>query len=127
MIKKILKSKIFLVIVTMIFSVGTTVFAAIVYNANQISYTPSDENWSANRVDLALNDLYTKNKTNTTEYLNFKSGIATAITNRGIETSSTDTVETMSANIASIAFNPSIELMEYRISNIKWNLYRDDK
>ena len=71
MVKKILKSKIFLVITTIILTAGTTVFGAIIYNANQIVYTPSDASWSVNSVDMSLNDIYskTKNHTKVTETL----------------------------------------------------------
>lgn len=59
MIKKILKSRIFLVIITIILTAGTTVFATIIYNANQVGYTPSDSTWSVDTVEQALNDLRT--------------------------------------------------------------------
>jgi len=59
-IKKILKNRIFLVIITMVLSVGTTVCATVLYEANQVSYTPEDSNWDVSTVDAALNDLYDK-------------------------------------------------------------------
>ena len=96
MVKKILKSKVFLVITTIILTAGTTVFGAIVYNANQIGYTPSDASWSVNSVDTALNSLYVNSN-------NFKSLIATAITNKGIATSVTDSAQTMATNISNIS------------------------
>ncbi|NLC88190.1 MAG: hypothetical protein GX682_05410 [Clostridiaceae bacterium] len=95
MIKKALKSKVFLVIITMILTVGTTVFATIVYNANQISYTPSDTTWNVSSVDTALNSLYDNNKS-------FRTNIATAITSKGVATSTTDSLQTMVDNIGSI-------------------------
>ena len=64
MLKNILKNRIFLVIITMILSVGTTVCATVLYEANQVSYTPEDSSWDVSTVDAALNDLYEAKNSN---------------------------------------------------------------
>ncbi len=56
--KKILKSKIFIVIITMIICISGTLYAANVYYANTIKYTPSDSSWNVTNVSDALNSLY---------------------------------------------------------------------
>jgi len=103
--KKILKSRVFLVIITIILTLGTTVGAAVLYEANQVSYTPQDSSWNVSTVEGALNNLYSKFSTINTEYTNFKSTIAQAITNVGIETEETATAQTMAENISNLGGN----------------------
>ena len=55
--KKIIKSKIFLVFITSIICISGTVTATTLYFANQVSYTPSDDSTITNVQD-ALNNLY---------------------------------------------------------------------
>lgn len=74
MIKKVLKNRMFLIIITIILTAGTTVFATIVYNANQIGYTPSDSTWNVNNVDTALNDLYNIQKNNSLKVYSLGTG-----------------------------------------------------
>ena len=56
--KRILKSRVFLVIITILLTFGTTVGAVVLYEANQVSYTPQDSSWDVDTVEKALNDLY---------------------------------------------------------------------
>ena len=58
--KKMLRSRIFLVIVTLIIGISGTLYAANSYNANAIVYNSSDG--TSKNVNDALNDLYTKSK-----------------------------------------------------------------
>lgn len=58
--KKMLRSRIFLVIVTLIIGISGTLYAANSYNANAIVYNSSDG--TSKNVNEALNDLYTKSK-----------------------------------------------------------------
>lgn len=57
--KKILKSRVFLVLVTAIISSSITGVVAYNYNAKDVSYTPSDSNWNVNNVEEALKSLKT--------------------------------------------------------------------
>ncbi len=56
--KKILKSKIFIVIITTIMVASGTLYAANIYYANEVKYTPSDSSWNVTNVNDALNNLY---------------------------------------------------------------------
>ena len=50
------KNFLFLVI-GLIMGIGVTVSATILYNAKDIEYTPSDENWNVNNIEEAINDI----------------------------------------------------------------------
>lgn len=56
--KKVLKSKLFIILLTAIICVSGSVFATTLYYSNQISYLPEDTNWNVSNVEDALNDLY---------------------------------------------------------------------
>ena len=56
--KKIMKNKVFLIVILCIISCGIGVYAATTYKASEISYTPSSG--STTNVESALNELYTK-------------------------------------------------------------------
>ena len=58
--KKVIKSKIFLIIVLCIISCGIGVYAAVTYNATDVLYTSSDG--TSMTVSDALNDLYANSK-----------------------------------------------------------------
>ena len=66
--KKVIKSRIFLVIITTIVVASISVYAATTYKASEVLYTSSDE--SSMTVNEALNELY--NKSNDTEYPDIK-------------------------------------------------------
>ena len=57
--KKIMKSRIFLVIITMIICISGTLYAAATYKATDVVYNASDG--TSMNVNDALNDLYEKN------------------------------------------------------------------
>ena len=57
--KKVIKSRIFLIIVLCIISCGIGVYAAVTYNATDVLYTSSDG--TSMTVNDALNDLYNEN------------------------------------------------------------------
>ena len=54
--KKIMKSRIFLVIITMIICISGTLYAATTYKASDVSYTPNGG--TEITVESALNDIY---------------------------------------------------------------------
>ena len=54
--KKIIKSRIFLVIITMIICISGTLYAASTYKASDVVYNASDG--TSTNVESALNDLY---------------------------------------------------------------------
>ena len=56
--KKVLKSKLFIILLAAIICVSGSVFATTLYYSNQISYLPEDTNWNVSNVEDALNDLY---------------------------------------------------------------------
>ncbi len=58
--KKIIKSRIFLVIITMIICISGTLYAASTYKASDVVYNASDG--TSTNVESALNDLYNKTK-----------------------------------------------------------------
>ena len=58
--KKVIKSRIFLIIVLCIISCGIGVYAAVTYNATDVLYTSSDG--TSMTVNDALNDLYANSK-----------------------------------------------------------------
>ena len=58
--KRIVKSRIFLVILTAIIVSSVTVYAVNIYNASQIDFEPTDKNWNVSKVDKALDELYVK-------------------------------------------------------------------
>lgn len=58
--KRIVKSRIFLIILTAIIVSSVTVYAVNTYNASQIDFEPTNKNWNVSKVDKALDDLYTK-------------------------------------------------------------------
>ena len=66
--KKILKSRIFLVIITAIICTSIGVSATILYQADEIGFTPDDPNWNVNNLEDALNDLY-ENKEDSSDIL----------------------------------------------------------
>ena len=61
---KILKNNIKLMIGIIIGALcsAITVYASTQYLANEVSYTPSDENWKVTNVEAALNELYDREK-----------------------------------------------------------------
>lgn len=64
--KKILKSRIFTIIITTIVVASGTLYAATLYNATDISYKPSSG--ESMNVNEALDDLYAKSKENDDKY-----------------------------------------------------------
>ena len=58
--KKVIKSRIFIIIVLCIISCGIGVYAAVTYNATDVLYTSSDG--TSMTVSDALNDLYANSK-----------------------------------------------------------------
>ena len=60
MIKKFLKSKLFVFVLGAIIFGGTGTVLAYTYAANQISYTPKDTSWKVDNVKDAIDDLYVK-------------------------------------------------------------------
>jgi len=107
--KKYLKVRFLLVILTMVLLVGTTVGAAVLYKANQVTYTPQDSSWNVSTVDEALNNLYGNFGTLKAEHNKLKTEISKTLTNAGITTAPDASVDTMIENINE--FN-------YKISNM---------
>ena len=60
--KKVIKSRLFIVILTMIICISGTLYAANVYYANEVKYTPTDSSWNVTNVNEALNSLYSKTR-----------------------------------------------------------------
>ena len=71
--KKVIKSRIFLVIITMIICISGTLYAANTYKASDVLYTTSDG--SSMTVNEALNELYNKSG-NKGYYYSYKNGTA---------------------------------------------------
>ena len=56
--KKVLNSKIFIVIITMVICISGTLYATNVYKSEEVIYTPKNSEWSVENVKSALDDLY---------------------------------------------------------------------
>lgn len=78
--KKVIKNRLFLVIITMIITASVTVYAAGIL-ASEISFTPKNSSWTKENgepiknVDDALNELY-KNKSNSREVRDYIAAFA---------------------------------------------------
>ena len=70
--KKVIKSRIFLVIITTIVVASISVYAATTYKASEVLYTSSDG--SSMTVNDALNELYNEKIEDETKYYLYKSG-----------------------------------------------------
>ena len=60
--KKIFNNKMFIVIICAVVFTSIGAYAANLYNAIDIIYTPTDSSWDVSNVHDALNDLYTTRK-----------------------------------------------------------------
>ncbi len=56
--KKLLSNRLFIFIIGGVFFASVTLYAANVYYANSIKYTPTDSSWNVTNVNDALNNLY---------------------------------------------------------------------
>ena len=56
--KKILSNRLFIFIISGVFFASVTLYAANIYYANEVKYTPSDSSWNVTNVNDALNNLY---------------------------------------------------------------------
>ena len=52
-----MKKNFLFLVIGLIMGIGVTVSATILYNAKDIEYTPSDENWNVNNIEEAINDI----------------------------------------------------------------------
>ncbi len=62
--KKMLSNRLFIFIISGVFFASVTLYAANIYYANEIKYTPTDLSWNVTDVNEALNDLYNKYNNN---------------------------------------------------------------
>ena len=119
--KKIFNKKIILIILTIMLLVGTSVCAAVLYEANQVSYTPQYSSWNVNNVEEALNNLYSKFNTVKTEYENYKTQVAQALTNKGVDASGEDSVDEIITKIDQIKTSPSLSIQSASANNANTN------
>ena len=56
--KKMLSNRLFIFIISGVFFASVTLYAANIYYANEIKYTPTDSSWNVTNVNDALNNLY---------------------------------------------------------------------
>ena len=141
--KKVIKSRIFLVIMTTIIVASISVYAAVTYNATDVVYNASDG--TSMTVDDALNELYNKSgdkgyyysyKDGTAIYYNPVSGkkcsSSESVSTTGTKTGCmkwyafNDSSESSTVNMildhnttALLAWNTSNKNVEYESSNIK--------
>ena len=96
--EKILKSRIFTFILGVIIfgSIGV-VSASVLYQANEIGYTPKDSTWEVDNVKDAIDDLYTKSNI-----------------------SSSNLIINKNEYVSSISFQPSDEYRYYILTNVIW-------
>ena len=69
--KKIVQSRIFLIVICGIFFTSVGVYAATIYQASDISYSPTDSSWEVNNVNDAINSLYESINSNTNSTITF--------------------------------------------------------
>ena len=74
------------ILIGLIFGIGATVTASVIYNSSEIGFTPSDTNWKVNNLQDAVNDLY--------------SGV-------GIESITSESINEHSGAVNTISINPS--------------------
>ncbi|MGM9834373.1 MAG: hypothetical protein ACI31M_01150 [Bacilli bacterium] len=112
-----------LVLITVIVVSVVSVSAAVHFNSANITFIPDNSSWNVSNTNDALNDLYdTSNR-----LINFKTTIAQAITNKGVETLPTDSAETMASNIENISTSNGLDISEiesYGYINTVENLFR---
>ncbi|MBE6160929.1 MAG: hypothetical protein E7158_01735 [Firmicutes bacterium] len=81
--KKILKSRILLVVVTVILTGSISVYAVGRYYATQVDYEPSNPNFNVDNMADALDQLYTTQNTTISDLQTQLNGISTTDCIRG--------------------------------------------